>query len=216
MLINLIMPGLRGTKRAYSNRASPYRQDPQYWARKISSLEKRVRNNTPEKKYCILAGTANIVTGGDYGVFCTQIIEGLGSDERVGNRIRVMSVECQGDTATPLDVYILNAKDDKDLPGAAEFVGTYPGSFTRPERAHTYRHVMSGGWGGTQETTIFTFPYRLAKDFGPNGLIVEFDNSSGNYTDCVKNPLWLFVNNHSPAGTTQRFSYNIKVTYTDA
>jgi len=117
------MPGLRGTKRTYRYKASGGVSANSLVA-KVNRLEKRVRNNTPEKKYCILAGTSNIVTGGDYGVFCTQIDEGLGTDERIGNRIRVMSVECQGDTSTPLDVYILNAKDDKDLPGAAEFVGT--------------------------------------------------------------------------------------------
>jgi len=211
------MPNLRGTKRYYSNKVSPYRQDPQYWARKITSLEKRVRNNTPEKKYCILAGSTTIVTNGDYGVFLTQIIEGLGSDERVGNRIRVLSVECQGETGTPLDVYLLNARDDKDLPGAAEFVGIEAGSFTRPERAHTYKHVMSGNWGSSQTTATFsTYPYRITKDFGPNGIIVEFDNATGNYTDCIRNPLWLFINNHSPIGSSQRMSYNTKVVYTDA
>jgi len=205
---------LRGTKRTYSR--SAIRQDPQYWAKKIKNLELKVRNNTPETKYLHLNGQVTIVTGGDYGVFLTQIVEGLGSEERVGNRIRVKSVECQGETATPIDVYLVKAQDDKDLPAAADFSSTYAGAFTREERLHTYKQTMSGNWATPQSATVFTYPFKISKSFGPSGLLVEFDAAGGAYGDCTRNSLWLMLCNRSPIGTSQRATYNVRVTYTDA
>lgn len=211
------MPALRGTKREFSSLRSPYRQDPSYWARKITTLEKRVRNNTPEKKYLILSGQHLLTTGGEYAIFPAKIPEGLGPDERVGTRIRILSLEVQGETAAPLDVYIIRAQDDKDLPTLSDFVGTEVGSFTRPERLHTYAHTITGAWGDSILTTsVGYYPFKMKKSFGTNGLLCEFDGSGGLYTECTRNPLWVVFLNHSPIGTSQRVAYNTKITYTDA
>jgi len=183
---------------------------------KVKKLEYRVRANTPEKKVAFLNDSVNVAHASVHGVFAFQMGEGTGAHQRVGSRIRLFSIECQGETGVPLDIYLVRAKDDKDLPANIDFAGTVAGSFTNPHFLHTYKHISSGNWGSPAElSSLAQYPFKVSQKFS-KGLIIEFDGVNGGYTEVTKNPIWLICRNRSPAVATQRFTYNIKLTYTDA
>lgn len=186
-------------------------------AKKVRKLQTQVRSNSPEVKYHHTTGNALVLNNALASVFCTSISEGSAPFKRIGNRIRLLSIEVTGLTGTPIDVYLCKAKDDKTAPATAMFAGTEPGAFAYPDKLITYKHIVSGNSNSNQVAATFAlFPFHFKKSFG-SGLIVEWDgDGTGGYDQCIRNSIWLIFNNRSQSGNTESIKYNIKALYTDA
>lgn len=186
-------------------------------AKKLKTLERKVRANEPELKVHYDSGNSSILPNVLIGEFLTEIAQGTTDSTRIGTRIKVQSIEIRGYSAMPMDIYMVKTVDDKDAPGLSDFNSGLAGAFGNHTKLKTILQSNAGNLGCNRvsDTTTNVFPFLLKKKW-PNGLVVEFDAATGAYGDCVRNSLWFIAMNQMVGSGTQPIYFNIKTEFTDA
>jgi len=189
---------------------------PKTIAKKLKVLERKVRANTPEVKVHYDSANGTIGPNVLVGEFLTEIAQGTDAGNRIGTRIKVQSVEVRGYATKPIDIYLCKTVDDKDGPLLADFSSGLAGAMGFHEKLHTYIQSTAGNLTSSTDTPQTCHNFLVKKKF-PNGLIVEFDNTSGGYGDCTRNSLWFIaINQIVGSSAAEKVYFNIKVEYTDA
>lgn len=180
-------------------------------AKRLKVVEKRVRNNTPEKKYAHVTVTTSMAANTAITTHLTGLDQGVGTNQRVGNRIKIQSIEVWGATQNPMGMYLFRVKDTGDSPVAADWINTTTmAPFMDEQNAHVYKHEITGK---LYELATAQYPFHLKHTF-KGGLITEFNAASANIADVVRGQLFFGLLNHY--GTVQSVNYSTKIVYTDA
>jgi len=128
----------------------------------------------------------------------------------------VQSVEVRGYATKPIDIYLVKTVDDKDGPLLADFNSSLAGAFPMHEKLHTYIQSTAGNLTTSTDTPQTCHNFLVKKSF-PNGLIVDYDNTTGAYGDCTRNSIWfLAINQIVGSSAAEKIYLNIKVEFTDA
>lgn len=150
---------------------SPYFDKPSL-AKRVKKVERKVNSRKPELKK--ISGT--IVQNGlpTHQQVLSQVAEGTGPDQRIGNKIRLKKLELRLPAITGrYCVYIANKNALDNL-------------IVSPYEASDFEEDF---WVIKDKTmdTLQTYEEKFVRNFGQNGVIVEFD--AANATSYLSNPL---------------------------
>lgn len=174
---------------------------------KYKRLARRVTAISPEVKIItyssVLADIGNNAAAG-IDLF-TPIIEGTGDNERIGDKIKVKSIEVRGihsDNNDKVDLYLVNPHD-LGTPAVGDFVGTVGGHYFKNKGTEIYH---KGPTTGSSVNDVCA----IRKYFSKYPLGVHY--TSADVPD--KNRYWLIIINRSGIVFTANLS--VKIKYIDA
>lgn len=181
--------------------------------KRLKTVERKARFNTPELKVKTYTYNGSTVTGGTAvtdgaasAIEITTVAQGTGVDDRIGDQIRIHKIEVRGIMDPNLDFYIFKCSTTS-LPAIANF-GTQMGAYvlaSEGNKFHEYIHYRNlYSFGSTNGM-------KITKKFS-NGLLVKYN--AGTSGSCVYNKLCYVVLNHS--GAARNCNFSVRVWYTDA
>jgi len=136
------------------------------------------------------------------------IIEGTGFDERIGNKIRVHKVECDGFTAARLGVFLLKSKLAVD-PAVADFTATAPPLLVGEQLGNVYTELYSHASRGFEYADVGVTKFSRK---WKTGIPVSYEDPTTG--SCSHNNLYVvLVNKHNSANLDGFL--NVRVWYTD-
>lgn len=167
----------------------------------------------PEVKDLVLSESAAQVNNGTITTkaILDEITPGVGQGQRVGLRIRILSIQISGrpwgDVNNPL--FNLVVPNEAQEPPASADYGTTVGGFYDTNKGWTMYHKMRDG-ANLQVEQDWTYKF-------PLGMIVHYDPPSETFPDgrVNKNQIYAVLNNRTGANATN-ISYSIRIRYTDA
>ena len=171
--------------------------------KRLSRLERQVRNNRPEMKWSSLRQAPTAVATGAIGTLSLDSITiGDSHYNRCGSQIKLWRMEIRGQVDPLLDIYLVQSKDGS-APTYADF-DAYPAGFVDNGNTNLveWKHIRVK----PDQTT--NCPYRIIQKF--NGMKVEFSNSA---SSPVRNAMWLVVKNDS--GASLNYTLQRKIWFTD-
>jgi hypothetical protein len=175
-------------------------------ARKIASLEKRVRLNTGETKCKQFSAAGSSLLNNDILVIdLAQIPNGDSVNERTGYQLMVKKVRIRGHSSNHrVDWFLIRANGD-DTPQYTDFHPTMGGGIDT-HHLHQFKELRyfrpSIGTSGNVQTLVnFKYPLRMSYN-------------TGLASSCIKNQLFLVLKNNT-GGTVADFDYFVEVYYTD-
>jgi len=181
-------------------------------AARVKRVEAKVAAQRPETKvYTTTVGLSSgsgIAAGGIYFAELGGIIEGSGFDERIGNKIRVHKIECDGFAHGRLGVFLLKSKLAVD-PTAADFTATAPPLLVGEQLGNVYTELYSHVSRGFEyhETGCTKFSRKWKA-----GIPVSFEDPTTG--SCSHNNLYVVLVNKHGSSTFDGF-LNVRVWYTD-
>lgn len=167
----------------------------------------------PEVKDIVLSETIAQVNN---GVIVTKgilndITPGVGQGQRVGLRIRVLSIQISGrpwgDVNNCLFCLIV-PNEAQEPPSAVDFGGAIGGYYDTNRGWVMYHKMRDGAAMQVEQDWTYTFPM---------GMIVHYDPPSESSPEGLvnKNQIFAVINNRTGANVTN-ISYSIRIRYTDA
>lgn len=167
----------------------------------------------PEIKDLVLSESTAQVNNGTLTTkgILNEIVPGVGQGQRVGLRIRVLSIQISGrpwgDVNNPLFSLVV-PNEAQDPPAITDF-GTSVGGYYDTNKGWVMYHKMRDGANlQVEQDWIYKFPL---------GMIVHYDPPSETFPDGIvnKNQIFACLNNRTGANATN-ISYSIRIRYTDA
>lgn len=186
--------------------------------RGTTSLAKRRKTTTccaytkvkPEWKELVAANNTVIAAGTPanpgalYINLLNAITQGVGPNQRIGNRIRVKKIEIAGSWGDdyPLPTYaaLVNFKQQVGAPAANEQLGPFP----LRDNCDTYQYAM--------KDNVLAQTYRFVKIFPGYGRVARFDRDAQTVVGDF-NPQ-LMITNPNAVPTNNQLVY-IRVTFSD-
>lgn len=178
-------------------------------AKRLKRVERLAAANKPEMKTITWAASGALATNTLANVELTNIAQGVGINDRVGDRIRVWRVEIRGTSDPSLDHYLFQQRTTS-TPTVGVFTSTI-GAYLADSETNTrwtewkhYRNLYGGGGGSD-------LPLKFSQKF-INGIIVKYNGSTS--TSVVNNGLIYTTLNRDASSRTR--AVTIRVWYTDA
>lgn len=184
-------------------------------AAKIAKLQKSVRANAPEHKVLLFSNSNTIPLSSVDAINVFAISEGLNTNERIGTKIKVLSVEVFGQTSEPATVYLARPKLTGTTLSGTDLSSGYIGAFWKEGAAYVYKRMFTGKdvsfvLPGVSSTCLFHMKHNFK-----GGLNVTYKDAFALDTSVVRNPMNFVVHNHNVINTLS-YTYDVKVVYTDA
>lgn len=174
---------------------------------KIKKLQSRVNKLTPEIKTKEFSFVGTPAAGALFYVPLFTIAEGLGEDERIGDKITVKSIEIRGASnvngSLPADMYIVCNEDPNLTPAIGHFIFTAGGHYLVNQGKEIYhKYVDSGSWDQS---------INYKKYF--KNLVVKYRSTTTGALLATNNYCFVVVNRSAASTLSSEFS--IKIRYTD-
>lgn len=174
---------------------------------KLVALERRVRKQTAEVKYCD-TNLSNVATPTPAGTathfYVSDIPQGHSKGERVGDKIRILKAEIRGVSSNPgCDLFLCKNKTGAPL-DSSMFATSSSGTFLEPNNFVTYHHELTG-----LRSPSLTFSF--VKSFG-TGLVNSYNLPDA--TSLQSNRLMFTLKN--PYSTPVWVNATCRLYYTDA
>lgn len=177
-------------------------------AKRLRAMERRIAFNTGETKVNTYNSSASIAANTLTAIEYTNIGQGTGVNERIGNKVRILRVECRGFTAPNLDYYIISSSGTR-APSITDFGGSGGAYLGNNLYNSPFTEWVHKGANNNQFSTVSN-PIKLMKTF-PMGILAKYDGTGG--TTCEKNRLFLVVVNRDTAAHS--VDINLRVWYRD-
>lgn len=172
---------------------------------RVKRVERKVRLNSPEIKRVVWSYSGGITENGMVITSVTDIAQGIAIGNRIGDKIRVLSVHCRGLSNPQLDCYLIQSLSDAD-PGISSFTSD-PGARLLASEHGRFKELVYT----TCKQSNNNSPISYGKKFR-GGLVVNYNGASAGA--CVKNALtFVFLNR---AGGTLTPKMTMEMIYTDA
>jgi hypothetical protein len=175
---------------------------------KLYALERKVKKNAAEVKYLDtnLNNVGSTTAGGLFTIFyISDIPQGPGNHQRIGDKIRILKAEIRGIASNPgVDLFLAKNKTGASQ-DSSMFALSSSGTFLEPNNFVTYHYELAGL---KSPTAAFSF----SKSFG-TGLVNSYALPDG--TSLQSNRLFFVLKNPFPA-TPVWVNASCRLTYTDA
>lgn len=172
---------------------------------KLKSLQRKLNAITPETKIITYSSVLTIADSAAGGVDIFALIaEGTADNERIGDKIKVKSIEIRGihsENQDSVDLYVVNPIDHSVAPAYTDFVGSPGGHYFKNKGYEVYYKGVTTG-SSVNDACNFR------KYYNKSPLNVHYDSS--NAPD--KNRFWCIIINRSGGSLTSRLSFKIKYT----
>lgn len=175
--------------------------------KRVKRVERLARQNKPEIKTRTATITGNLATGSILNVVATQIAEGTGADERIGDQIRVHEIEIRGLLDPDMDAYIIKLHTTSE-PTTAVFTGG-KGAFLLDSESNSrftemvhYRNIFINAGAST--------PIKIKKKLGN---VLSYYNGTTS-TSGIRNQICFTMLNRD--SVAKAYNLSIRLTYSDA
>lgn len=173
--------------------------------KRLKRVERIANANRGEMKMATWTSSGTVTQGTQNVLDLTSLIQGVGDDQRVGNRIKVWRIEVRGYAIGQLDHYILQ-KHGTVNPVYTDF-GT--GAYAFVDAGSTNKFTEWLSFRSLCITPGSNASYREVLKF-PMGLVVHYDDST---TQPVQNGVLFVSRNTTTVDYAQNFS--LRIWYTD-
>jgi len=178
-------------------------------AARVKRVEAKVARSKPEvKSYTTQVGDISTVpiSTCEY-VDLNGIVQGTDNGERLGNKIRVLKIECRGTASPRLGVFLLKSKLSTP-PAAADFTGEYGSVLLGNLLGNVYVELVSVALKGL--SYLDNGVVRFSRSF-KGGLPVSFED--GTTGSCSHNNLYVCLVNKGVSAVHGLLT--VRVWYTD-
>lgn len=183
----------------------PYRGVEYSVAKRLKRVERLAQSNRPELKSITFVATGSIISNAVVNVTPTNIQEGSGGNERIGDHIYVERIEVRGYCDPDMDMHVIKCKSNTE-PGIANFtstIGTFLLDAENDTRFHEILHFRNRYLIGGTNTSV-AFKRKLGFRAGYNGAAA---------TTCVSNKVTVSVVNRDVA--TKSYNFTVRLWYRD-
>lgn len=175
-------------------------------AKRLRIMERQIALNKAETKCITFNTSSEVAVNAALTIRLTDIAQGTGVTERIGNKIRIMRIEVRGASDYGLDYYLIQGHA-AIVPTANAFGGSQ-GAYILNNYTNN-RYTEWAHFKPRAEVAAVANPVKFARRF--NMMQVNYDGPNG--TDGEKNNVFLVILNRSAAqrGT----DVNVRVWYKD-
>lgn len=176
-------------------------------AKRVKRVERLARQNKPELKTRTATLNGTVAAGGIVNLVATQIAEGTGADERIGDQIRIHEIEIRGMLDPDLDSYIFKLHTTSEptsaifTAGKGAFVLDSESNSRFTEMVH-YRNIFINVGSST--------PIKIKKKLG--GVLSYYNGTTS--TSGIRNQICFTMLNRDAAA--KPYNLSIRLSYTDA
>jgi len=119
----------------------PYRGNDYSLTKRLRKVEALVKSNRAELKSITYVISGNLASGAAISAVPTQIAQGTDGNERIGDYINLVAVECRGHFDADMDLHLIQA-NGPTLPSAGTFTSGIGTFLLDSERDSRFREIL--------------------------------------------------------------------------
>ena len=183
----------------------PYRRNDYHFTKRLRNVEMLARTNRPEIKSITFVTSRLLSDNAVLNVPVTNILEGTGGNERLGDKVRLIRVEVRGTMDSKIDAHLLKCYS-ATLPSSANFTsgqGSFLLDSERDSRFQELTHYRSNYT--VDQFTKFHIKRNL-------GFSAWFNGAAA--STCQRNQVSVTLMNRS--GAARNYDFSVRLWYSDA